>query len=500
MADIVASLFGVTPEMYQQRQAQIADEQALQYAKLDPFQQANFAIGRGAMGLAGAFAGALGAQDPQLRMISQRNAIARQIDLNNPESIMKGVQMLTEAGDTVGAMQLADEARKRESLIAQTFQRTAAGQSSLASAMRERTQATPAEILKAARVGELVTALQNPELDAATRANLEAQLASLRPERVQAEATTTEMRNAAALATRKGPPGSPEFIAEYTAQLERLTAKPEPREPTTPELTNARAIALKAGPVGSPEYNAAFIAEYNRLTAPKEPRESKPEIQRLQEYAATLPVGSAERKQVEARIKAMGEPGGTRVEVRNVMPVQEKGVNANKVKLAGEIEVGALNAPDRLTLARNMKTLLPNAFTGIGSDIKLQAAKVAEAFGIRVTGTTESEIIDQILSQMTLGAAGQLKGALSDKDVAFLKQTIGSRGLTRSTLQFVAERIEREALIDTEVNDAVNKWQQQNKSLNDFNFVDARASAAKKVDTDLKRLQELRAKQGRKGV
>ena len=262
--DIVASLFGVTPEMYQQRQAQIADEQALQYAKLDPFQQAQYAIGRGAYGLAGALGGALGAQDPQLQLISQRNAIAKQINYNDPASIMEGVQSLSQAGDTVGAVQLADVARKLQSEMAQTFQRTAAGRASLAQANRERATSTPADIAKAERIGEIVTALQVPELDEMTRANLEAQLNALRPEK--AEATTPEMRNAAALAAQKGAPGSPEYNAEYQSQLVRLTAKAEGREPTTNELTNARALALQAGPVGSPEYNTAFMKEYNRLT------------------------------------------------------------------------------------------------------------------------------------------------------------------------------------------------------------------------------------------
>jgi hypothetical protein len=136
MADIVQSLFGVTPELYQQAQAQRAAEQALQYAKLDPFQQANFAIGRGAYQLAGA----LGGTDPQLQMISTRNSIARQINYNDPNSIMQGVQMLTQAGDTVGAMQLADVARKMESEMAQRNQRLAAAKASEAQAAKDQAE------------------------------------------------------------------------------------------------------------------------------------------------------------------------------------------------------------------------------------------------------------------------------------------------------------------------------------------------------------------------
>lgn len=142
MADIVQSLFGVTPELYQQAQAQRADQAALQYAQLSPFQQANYAIGRGAYQLAGA----LGGTDPQLQMISTRNSIARQINYNDPNSIMQGVQMLTQAGDTVGAMQLADVARKMESEIAQRQQRQAAALASATQA--KKTQADIDEIAR----------------------------------------------------------------------------------------------------------------------------------------------------------------------------------------------------------------------------------------------------------------------------------------------------------------------------------------------------------------
>ena len=76
MADIVQSLFGVTPEMYQQSQQAQADAQALQYAKLSPFEQANYAIGRGATMLGGAIGRGLGGEDPELARITARQQIA----------------------------------------------------------------------------------------------------------------------------------------------------------------------------------------------------------------------------------------------------------------------------------------------------------------------------------------------------------------------------------------------------------------------------------------
>jgi hypothetical protein len=134
MADIVQSLFGVTPEIYQQSQQARADQQALQYAQLTPFQQANFAIGRGATMLGGAAGRALGGEDPELARISMRQQIARQINPNQPESIKQGIEALA-PNDPQGAMMLQREyqrllesnalikTRERERAAADPFQK-----------------------------------------------------------------------------------------------------------------------------------------------------------------------------------------------------------------------------------------------------------------------------------------------------------------------------------------------------------------------------------------
>jgi hypothetical protein len=112
MADIVQTLFGVSPESYQQEQSALADQRAMQYAKLDPFQQANYAIGRGAYGLAGALGGALGGQDPQLQKISQRQALLGMIDPTNPDSYAQAIQAALQAGDNEAAYALRGEMMK----------------------------------------------------------------------------------------------------------------------------------------------------------------------------------------------------------------------------------------------------------------------------------------------------------------------------------------------------------------------------------------------------
>lgn len=136
MAEIVQSLFGVTPESYRQAQQDRIDAQALQYAQLDPFQQANYAIGRGANMLGGAIGGALGGQDPELQRITMRQQIAGQLDYNDEPSIKRGIAALAQGGDPQGAMQLQQILLSQQAKRAAIGKDEAAGKASLAQASK----------------------------------------------------------------------------------------------------------------------------------------------------------------------------------------------------------------------------------------------------------------------------------------------------------------------------------------------------------------------------
>jgi hypothetical protein len=215
--------------------------EGIDLAQLDPAARGAAMTYAGARGLGNAIGGAFGVEDPQLKMISTRNAIAQQIDQNDPESILQGAKMLAQAGDQQGAFALAQYARQAQSEMAQTQQRLAAGKASLAQAARERQQATPNDIQIANEIATLE--------DALTR------------------------------------------VEDLPADPERTRAK---------NLLNTR------------------LTELRRLTAKGEKVETKTEIQKLQEYAATLPAGSPLLAQVQAAIKAKGEGKGTTI--TNVMP------------------------------------------------------------------------------------------------------------------------------------------------------------------------------------
>jgi hypothetical protein len=183
----------------------------------------------------------MGIEDPQLKLISARNSIFQQIDQSNPESMLQGIKMLSQAGDQQGAMALAEYYRKAQGEMAQTEQRLAAGKASLAQAARERQQAVPSDIQVANEIATLEDTL---------------------------------------------------------AQIEGLPADPE--RTRAKNLLNTR------------------LTELRRLTTKGDKAETKTDIQKLQEYASTLPEGSPQLAQVQAIIKAKGEAKGTTI--TNVMP------------------------------------------------------------------------------------------------------------------------------------------------------------------------------------
>jgi hypothetical protein len=148
-SNIVAGLFGMTPQMYGEQQRRSALQEGIDLAQLDPASRGAAMTYAGARGLGGAIAGAMGIEDPQLKLISARNSIAQQIDQTNPESILKGAQMLAQAGDQQGAMALAQYARQAQSEMALVQQRRAAEQSSLATAAKTQLSVRQEEDLRA---------------------------------------------------------------------------------------------------------------------------------------------------------------------------------------------------------------------------------------------------------------------------------------------------------------------------------------------------------------
>lgn len=245
-----------TPEQYQAQQAAQEQARALQFASMTPLQAANYNLFLGGQQLGRGLGGLLGAQDPQLRLISQRQQLMQSINPADLDSLTAGIQRANELGDQQLALTLTDYRNKQMSEMAQAQQR-------LAAANRERQQAVPADIAKARELGVLTTALnalsatpQTPERDQQI-AMLRTQISALeRPEKV-----TPDMSNAMALADlASADRNSDVWKTTYQQQLTRLTTKPE-----TVKRSEYAQILIESGlEENSPEFKekmAAFVAK-----------------------------------------------------------------------------------------------------------------------------------------------------------------------------------------------------------------------------------------------
>jgi len=159
--DIVGGLFGVNPEMYQQQQQKQVFDRAVALQNLNPFQQAAVGVQQAGYNLAGALGGALGGVDPQLQRISTLNAISKQIDQSNPESILQGARLLANAGFTQEALGLANYARKANSEIALAQQRQKEGR---AAAIPKEVQIAEYSANIKNQLGQLQSMEQTPEV------------------------------------------------------------------------------------------------------------------------------------------------------------------------------------------------------------------------------------------------------------------------------------------------------------------------------------------------
>jgi hypothetical protein len=108
----------------QGRQKEMRDR-ALAFAQLSPMQQADYGFYRGGQQLGDAIGGALGGQDPQLKLISFRNSIAQQLDMRDPESYFKAATVANQAGDREFANSLVETGTKIESTMSQVELRKA---------------------------------------------------------------------------------------------------------------------------------------------------------------------------------------------------------------------------------------------------------------------------------------------------------------------------------------------------------------------------------------
>jgi hypothetical protein len=201
-----------------------------------------------------------------------------------------------------------------------------------------------------------------------------------------------------------------------------------------------------------------------------------------------------ERDEAERKKAAAGAPPQTPT---------EKAILPGKATQLGKVEESALQGAKTIQTADAIDRVLNTSFTGFGSDVKLRVGQIAEAFGATVTGTSETEQLKQLLAQLAQGQARTLPGALSEKELAFLREAIGTGNFTLNTLRNVTKRLRTDALAAEIENQSAQEYISGGGDLNKFNFVDNRKKAINQAQSQLsereakqRRIEELRKKQG----
>ena len=160
MAEVMNSLFGITPESLMADRESKLQAQAMRYAEMDPFQRATAGIYAGANKLGGAVGGMLGAQDPEMMRITQRQQLVQQAQPQDAAGWKGLATQLWQSGDTRGAQEAltksqaldaaALEARKTESIIAKNT-------------ADQKAAATPAKIAEANAIAGFKQAIRSLE-------------------------------------------------------------------------------------------------------------------------------------------------------------------------------------------------------------------------------------------------------------------------------------------------------------------------------------------------
>jgi hypothetical protein len=363
--NIVAGLFGITPQMYGEQQRTSALAEGIRLAQLSPEAAGAAMTYAGARGLGGAIAGAMGVQDPALMRMTQRNQLLQEMDISNPQSLIEVAKKAASIGDNEFAMALVDKARNTESLIAQTQQRKSAALASEAQASRERQQATPNDIQIANKIAslkdgitQLEAAEQTPENNR-TKNILTYQLAEL-------ERITDKTKQTAPNVKTVG-------VAEGTKKAVFL------------DVNSDQQFTYEIGDDGK-QYRKPYAGQVNRVTSTTTVGVKLPEQEKEEKGArGKMLVKQYEGVSDQARIAVRTLPS-----LESNLSILDKGFDTGfgtEVVAAGAKVLAALGVPEAERLATNAQTFLANANAAVLQRQLEQKGPQTESDAQRITTT-----------------------------------------------------------------------------------------------------------------
>jgi len=437
--------------LYQQKQNEAMQAQAMQFAQLSPMQQAQYSLYMGGQQLGGAIGSALGGKDPQLQMIGLQSRILSELDPSDPNQQLLVARKYAQAAPEL-AMKIADNARSSLVKIAQANKEQ---KLSIAPRVQEAQQA--ASITQAIAQYKLMP--QTPEIVQAIQ-TLEAQLDFLKP---KAEATPNEIQIATKLALQKGAEGTEAFKTEFNSQLLRLTTK-DTKPLAKEEIFDLVDKIKTLDPVADKFEYDTLKARVEKLTKGKSLEETIGES-----------FGMLGKALMAGQKKEFEKTGEYSAE--------------NFKNLGSSVAAGTASKRNLATL----ETSLENAFTGKFAEGKEAVVGALISLGIPVgsdlkNATSNTQLIQAMGTRYIFPLVKNYPGSLAAKELASLEKTAPNALQQPETIKRLVSLLKVDLAENEYTYNRAKDYKKSNKeSLIGFNEADQRIEFQNKLG----RLQEL---------
>ena len=410
MADsIVAGLFGMTPDMYQRQQYQQDLQQGYDLARLDPGAAARAQLPAGIGQLGRGIAGAMGIEDPQLKMITQQAQLMQGLNLRDPQSLEAAAIEANRMGNTQLAfklLELSDVAQVRAQQ-AQTQRQASLAQLVAQQAYRSGTPERPQmlDIQEQQQMADQGTPL---------------------PENIAAVAPSYDIRRVAPQLQALGAPGLAQLTAALAAQKamrpETVSIKEGEKLYSVPTEEGQGYKEIATGGEKPRPFTGEMANAANSLFRTDDPAKI------FAQY------GQPGIDAVEKKAITMSEAKRPKIDITSPVTINmREGFGKNLTEdLTGMLRAGRV-AGSTIGTVQSMKALIDEGTrTGFGQETMLQLGRAGQAFdpNFKIAGIAGAEAFQAFSNSVILPEVKKLGVNPTDTDLKFIVQ--GSPNLSKS--------------------------------------------------------------------
>lgn len=455
---IVGGLFN--PELrsaaemdYLQKRQDAMKNEAMAFAQLTPAQQAQFGFYRGGQQLGEAIGGALGGQDPQLRMIGLQQQILSELDPSDPQQQLSIAQKYARTAPEL-AMKIADNARS--SLI------------KIAQANKERKLSISQPLQVAARLREINAAQRNLSKDSPEYQDLELEKTQLQKSEKVDKPYEFEVKA--------------EKLTKLKEDLRKAETAPNPDKEAIQKLRD-NIQAIEGTQKRPTEEIFDLMAELDVL----DPVKDKKKYDIVQARIDKLTTGKSLEESLGEGLGMLGKAlaAGQKKEAEKTGEYSAESFK----NLGSAVAAGTASKRNIATL----ETSLENAFTGKFSEGKEAIVGALISLGIPVgsdlkNATSNTQLIQAMGTRYIFPLVKNYPGSLAAKELASLEKTAPNALQQPETITRLVGLLKIDLAENEYTYNRAKEYKKANKeSLIGFNEADQRIEFQNKLG----RLQEL---------